>query len=259
MVKTLGRAALLALGLFVVQAVWSAVAMAGAAAQPGASVLPYVLASNLLIAAVLVRIAQRSPARGLPLLWPLGLVSAGIPVLYLLEAVFFDIGIPRHVLVTFFVQALVTGLAGAALGVLVVGKIGGASEALAPVPLRIGRLAGSTATYVVCYFVAGIIAWPFLRAYYETRPMPPVHLVFVLQIVRGLALSLIVWHLGRHEAAGRWPAALTAGLAFAIVGGIAPLIIPGNPYLPDPVRHAHLVEVGISNFVFGVVAARLLR
>ncbi len=259
MIRMLGRTVLLAVGLFVVQVVWAAVALPGAAAKGDGSLLAYVLASNLLIAAVLVRIGDRSPARGFSLFVVLAAVSAGIPLLYLLETVFFDLGIPRDAQILLFVQALVTGVAAAALGALVVGKIrGGVAAPLPPLPIRPGRLAASTLAYVVCYFVAGMIAWPLLRAHYEARPMPAVGIVLGLQIVRGLALSWLVWLLARHEPGGRWPVALTAGLALAIVGGIAPLIIPGNPYLPDAIRHVHLVEVGISNFLFGVIVALLL-
>jgi hypothetical protein len=108
------------------------------------------------------------------------------------------------------------------------------------------------------YTAAGLMAWPFLRSYYEGRPMPPLGTVLLLQIVRGALLSLLAWLVARHEPAGRRPAALSAGLAFSLIGGVAPLLIPGNPYLPDPTRQAHLVEVGISNLLFGVVAALLL-
>jgi hypothetical protein len=256
--RSLGRALALALGLFVIQALWAAAVPPAFENTAGGSVVPYVLASNLLIALVLVRIGERSPARGGPLVASLAAVTAGIPVLYLLETVFFDIGIPRDELRRLFGQAALTGTAAAVLAVLVVRKLTGASPPLPALPLRPGGLAASAAVYVACYFAAGLLAWPFLRPYYEGRAMPPVSGILVLQVVRGLALSLIVWWLARHEPGGRRPAMLTAGLAMSIVGGIAPLIIPGNPYLPDAARHAHLVEVGISNFVFGVLAARLL-
>jgi hypothetical protein len=32
-------------------------------------------------------------------------------------------------------------------------------------------------------------------------------------------------------------------------------MVPNNPFLPDAVRHVHLVEVGVSNFLFGALAA----
>jgi hypothetical protein len=37
----------------------------------------------------------------------------------------------------------------------------------------------------------------------------------------------------------------------------APLLLP-NPYMPEPVRMAHLVETASSNFVFGALIGFLL-
>ena len=260
--RSLGWSVRVAIGLFAVQIVWGALFLRGEPPVSGPSLMLYVLASNLFVALVLVRLAERSPARGLSLLTLLLAVAFGIPALYLLETVFFDIGIPKGRLGALYLQALVAGTAGAVLSAAAPGKLGGTlggePRPLRPVPLRPRRLALSTLSYVFVYSAAGLLAWPFLKAYYETRPMPPLGTVLALQVVRGAALSLLVWLIARHEPGGRRPAAVSSGLCLSIIGGIAPLMIPGNPYLPDAVRQAHLVEVGISNFLFGVVAARLL-
>ena len=256
--RFLVRSILVALVLVVVQAVAHGLIPGPAPAKAGASLLPYVLLSNWLVALVLVRLAERSPAAGVPLLGLLLAVTFGIPALYLLETVIFDIGIPQGQLPRLYLQAFVTGVGGAALAATAVGKlkrgVPGEAHDLRAVPLRPGRVALSAFAYVFVYFAAGIMAWPFLRPYYEGRPMPAGSTVLALQVVRGVLLSLLVWLVARHEARGLRPAALTAGLCLSVVGGIAPLLIPGNPYLPDAARHAHLVEVGISNFLFGVVA-----
>ena len=47
------------------------------------------------------------------------------------------------------------------------------------------------------------------------------------------------------------------GLTFSVLGGIAPLIIPSD-LMPVNIRWAHGIEVGISNFIFGMIAGRLL-
>ena len=249
------RTSILAVAMFAVQAAWAALVPPARVNTAGAAVLPYLLVSNLLIALVLVRVAGRSPARGGTLVAVLFAVAGGIPLLYLLEVVFFDIGIPPGELPKLFAQATVTGAASAVLTALVSGSLAGTGGVPTPLPLRPGRLAAAAAIYVVCYVVAGLSAWPFLSSYYVQRPMPSVTLVFGLQIVRGLALGAIVWWLARHEPGARTAAVLTAGLALSIVGGVAPLIVPGNPYLPDAIRHAHLIEVGISNFVVGAAVA----
>jgi hypothetical protein len=49
-----------------------------------------------------------------------------------------------------------------------------------------------------------------------------------------------------------WSAALSVGLTFTILSGVATLILP-NPFFPDAVRWAHFCEVTSSNFVFGCV------
>ncbi len=52
--------------------------------------------------------------------------------------------------------------------------------------------------------------------------------------------------------------AVLIGLTFAVIGGIAPLI-PPNELMPAYVRLGHGFEVGISNFIYGVLLAILLR
>jgi hypothetical protein len=56
---------------------------------------------------------------------------------------------------------------------------------------------------------------------------------------------------------GRWPeTAIALGLLFAVVMN-AQLLLP-NPYMPEPVRMAHLLETASSNFIFGVLIGWLL-
>jgi hypothetical protein len=56
---------------------------------------------------------------------------------------------------------------------------------------------------------------------------------------------------------GQWPeTALAIGLLFAVVMN-ARLLLP-NPYMPEPVRMAHLVETASSNFIFGLFTGWLL-
>jgi hypothetical protein len=51
---------------------------------------------------------------------------------------------------------------------------------------------------------------------------------------------------------------IVVGLLLAVVGGIAPLS-GSSGGMPEAVRMVHAVEVGISNFLFGVVIAWLLK
>jgi hypothetical protein len=54
----------------------------------------------------------------------------------------------------------------------------------------------------------------------------------------------------------RTETALAIGLLFAVVMN-AQLLLP-NPYMPEPVRLAHLIETASSNFIFGVLIGWLL-
>jgi hypothetical protein len=50
---------------------------------------------------------------------------------------------------------------------------------------------------------------------------------------------------------------LLVGLAFA--GFMIPELLLPNPIMPWPVRSVHMVEVGVSNFLFGAITALLLQ
>jgi hypothetical protein len=120
--------------------------------------------------------------------------------------------------------------------------------------LRIGL--GALA-YVVVYFTAGLTAFPFMADFYAGRSIPNPAYIALIQLFRGLgyvgiALALVRW-LPLH----RMGTALTVGLTLSILGGIAPLVVP-NIYLPTPVRLVHLIEVGVSNFVFAFFVGWLL-
>jgi hypothetical protein len=257
--KLFGRGALVALGLTVVQAIAAGVLLRPTP-EPGASTLTLALAANLLAALVYVHLAERSPARGGPLVAFLLAVAFGIPAVYLVEAVFFDIGMPSGELPMMYLFSLAVGVVGAVLAAGATGKLSArAPEPQRPVPFHAGRYALSALSYVFFYFAAGMIAWPFLKFFYEGRAMPAVAQVALLQVFRGAALSLIVWLIARNEPGGRGRAAFSAGLTLSVIGGVAPLMVPDNPYLPDAVRHVHLVEVGVSNFLFGALAVWLMR
>jgi hypothetical protein len=75
----------------------------------------------------------------------------------------------------------------------------------------------------------------------------------VLRAVLWTALALPVVLMMK----GQWQeTALAIGLLFAVVMN-AQLLLP-NPYMPEAVRMAHLVETASSNFVFGLLVGGLL-
>jgi hypothetical protein len=75
------------------------------------------------------------------------------------------------------------------------------------------------------------------------------------QVLRALcwtALALLVTRMLKRD---RLETALVIGLLFAVM--TAPLLLP-NPYMPEAVRMAHLIETASSNFIFGTFVAWLL-
>jgi hypothetical protein len=241
--------------LFVAEAVFGGLLMQGEPAGPPPG--SWLFLSNLLTASVFVGLAARFSVRGGGLAFWLFVVMFGIPANYLAETIFFSVGIPLPSIARFYVLEFGVRLVVAAF----VAWLFRAEAPLADVrPLApgAGALALCTIAYVVLYFVAGLAVIPYVRDFYATKgPLPAGHMVVLIQLGRGLAFTGIVLVITRFFAASRWGKAMAAGIVLAVVGAIAPLIVP-NVYLPADVRLAHLVETSLSNFAFGLIAAGLL-
>lgn len=110
--------------------------------------------------------------------------------------------------------------------------------------------------YFVLYLVAGLVASPYVIAFYKPRQLPTIGVVLLVEFGRGVLYVLAAW-LWVRIIPGRGHAALFLGAAYSILGGIAPLLRP-NPFMPPNVRLAHGFEVGISNFVFGLIVGWVL-
>ena len=132
------------------------------------------------------------------------------------------------------------------------------------------KLAVIAVVYVILYFTFGyFVAWrhPGVAEYYGgvdpgsfvaqmrtvLRNTPWLVPFQILRAMCWVALALPVIRMLK----GKWrETALSIGLLFAVVMN-APLLLP-NPYMPEPVRMAHLVETASSNFIFGVFIGWLL-
>ena len=129
-----------------------------------------------------------------------------------------------------------------------------------PVPSGLAwKLPAIVAAYILAYHGAGyLIAWQSaaVRAYYGEGVDIDAGRLLLVQVGRGAiwaGLALIAaWSL-RGPALHR---ALLAGTAFAVLMA-APLLYP-NGFMPWAVRSVHLVEIGVSNFLFGLFAVLLL-
>ena len=218
------------------------------------------LVVNACVAVMLAALAQQMRLRRSALGLTLAVALFGIEtVMSLIEAVVFnnDLKMPMDSVWKGAMSGLVRDvLAGVAIALMWRGQ---ASEA--PPVLRglVWKFPVIAVLYVICYFVAGaFIAWqsPEVRAYYANIADITLPYLLGVQFVRGLMWATIVLLLVRALKGGVWLVAVFTGLSLSVLMDLQ-LLYP-NPVMPWPVRSVHMVEVGISNFVFGVLAARLL-
>lgn len=227
---------------------------------PKVPVDPLGLAGGLLLqAAVLAFVAVRLPSPRSRRVALLFLVPFAMQAINLLEAYVFRIDVPRE----HFPALILHSLAVSALFALALDRIAGKPSDDAGAPAARSaldwtwRIAASDVLYVVVYFSAGMLVWPFVQHFYAQRPMPAVETIVQTQLFRGLVFTGLVWLLARRLDGTRGMRALLAGVTLSIVGGVVPLLSP-NPYMPDSIRLPHLVEVGVSNLLFGIAVALLL-
>lgn len=114
--------------------------------------------------------------------------------------------------------------------------------------------------YLVFYIIAGLIlsiTLPEMMDFYQDK-IPPMDLMIKTQLfLRGFIFVGVAILIVRTLKRTRLKKAIFIGLVFAILGGIAPLIQP-NELMPLYIRIGHSFEVGISNFVYGLVLGYLL-
>lgn len=121
------------------------------------------------------------------------------------------------------------------------------------------RIAAMALIYVVLYFAAGFfIAWQSeaVRSYYSNGmqiSMPP---TIVFQIFRGTLWALIALFIVSRLKGSLSSRALIMAILFAVLTA-AQLLYPA-PFFPWPVRQAHLIEVGTSEFIYGIIATVVL-
>ncbi len=230
-------------------------------------VLPFswlVPLSHGLTVGILYAVAVASGTRGWSLFGLLAVLYGGVGVINIqLENLVFTIMSPTDVM-----SGVATGLV-AAIGIaaaLAWGRMhdepiphGPANPALARGVWWKAPLLGGI--YVALFLTAGSLIFPFVRHFYAESHLitvPTFGVLVLIEFVRGLihagaSLPFLIRMAGR-----RTQAALLAGFALSILGGIAALLMPVDDVLPMDVRRVHMVEIFGSNFVFGVLTAFLL-
>jgi hypothetical protein len=223
----------------------------------------------LLNSAVLSHVILRSRWSGARLMAAVFVVFYGVAtVMSQIESAVFLTKLPPGTVPRLFLMGALVAAPFSVIAVLVLGRLrSGAADATGPhlvMPATqwTWKVAAIAVVYVLLYFSFGyFVAWqsPEVRAYYDgvmegsflaqlstdvgRRPW-----LIPVQIGRALlwtAIAVVVIRMIK----GSWREhALALALLFAVVN--SQLLLP-NPYMPEPVRMAHLLETAPSNFIFG--------
>jgi len=247
------------------------------AGQAGAGAVPLLIVC-FLETAVLTYLILRSRWAGWRLIAAVFFVFYGVTTFMpQIESTVFLTRLPPGFLPRLFLMGALIAAPFSVLAVLVLGKRKAETIDAEPNPRLImsatewaWKLVVIAVAYVILYFTFGyFIAWrnPAVREYYGgidpgsfvaqmgtvLRNTPWLVPFQILRAMFWVALALPVIRMMK----GRWPeTAVTIGLLFSVVMN-AQLLLP-NPYMPEPVRMAHLVETASSNLIFGVFVGWLL-
>jgi hypothetical protein len=248
-----------------------------ASGQTDASTLP-LLAVCFLEVIVLTPIILASTWRGWRLVAAVFFVYYGVTTFMpQIESAVFITQLPPGTLPRLFLMGALIAAPFSVLAVVILGKGKGDSvdtgdefRLVMPASEWAWKLVVIAATYLILYFTFGyFIAWrlPAVREYYGgidpgsfvaqmRNVLRDTPWLVPFQIVRAMcwvALALPVIRMLRGK---RPEAAIAIGLLFSVVMN-APLLL-SNPYMPAPVRMAHLVETASSNLIFGAFVGWLL-
>jgi len=116
--------------------------------------------------------------------------------------------------------------------------------------------------YALYYLVFGAITYRFFtKGYYPDAPQLVARLglwFWVIQIGRGVLMTLAVLPVIRTLRMTRAQAALAVGLLIWVAGGAAPLLLP-NPLMGPTLRSIFIIEILTENVSLGITAVLLLR
>ena len=278
--RTLTRILALTIVLFLCFALGSAIAMRGVTqpSQSGGSAALTLLLVCFLQAAGIAYLILRSRWTGWRLIAAVFVVYYGVTTFMpQIESAVFLTRLPAGVLPRLFLMGLLIAIPFSIFAVIILGKRNGAGQTAAsdsgvapPVSHSPWKVAIIAVVYVVLYFTFGyFIAWrsPAVREFYGgtdpgnffaqmqtvARDTP---WLIPFQIFRALCWTGIAVIIINMLQRSRTETALVIGYVFSVVM-CAPLLLP-NPYMPGPVRMAHLVETVSSTFIFGLFVGWLL-
>ena len=230
--------------------------------SPVPHLMEWMLLTTALTTAMLTVLAVRSEWRG----WKLGtavvLIPLAITSVNLLEGTVFlknsDLQWGRIFLLTVVSSALTIPVWAWVFG----RRQDGPVEHYHPIESksraeRAWKFALSDFSYIILYYGAGMVIFPFVKHFYATQQLPSPGTIIALQLlIRGPVFVLLCLVMTRMLGLPRMSGALAVGAIFTLISGVAPLLVP-NPVFPDSVRWVHFCEVTSENFVFGAIVAWL--
>lgn len=259
--KTSREVARVASGIAIATLVLAA-AMAAPDFHPAS--LGWVFLSALLTAGALGGVAVSARGGGWPVALAISLLYFGVFHFNTLnEAVFFDFGLSLATIAILLAKGFLVAVVLGPLLVLTLGRMNPQPAESGPGGARrsvggwLWRIALGDVSYIFLYFLAGMLVFPFVQDFYAAKTIPAVGDILKMQVFRGLVYIGVALPAVRLFEGNLRRGALALGLAFSVLGGIAPLVLP-NPLIPANVRLAHGIEIGVSNFIYGVILARLL-
>lgn len=122
------------------------------------------------------------------------------------------------------------------------------------------RVAAASLAYMVLYFAAGLTIYPHIAEFYATQGLSVGPWTAALQVLNGLVRGALYIAFAalllRSILASRWQVSLATAFLFPVAAGAVSLLIP-NPIMPESIRYWHMIEIGWSNFAFGLLAGFL--
>lgn len=214
---------------------------------------------NGVVAAVLGLLAAQTRLSRLRLGLFLFLVLFGAEAAMLVEAFYYidPAKLPQADLVKLAMQQAMTA---AVVATTAAALFRGETLGLEPAPDRlVVRLATLTVVYVVLYYAAGyFIAWQSadVRAFYGSSiRIEPVSQL-ALQLGRGLLWALLSLYAVRQLRGPIWLRAVILAVMFVVMTDIQ-LLYP-SATMPWVVRRVHMIEMGVSEAAYGLLAAVIL-
>jgi hypothetical protein len=220
--------------------------------------LQALLVVNGAIAVALALLAQRAHVVGWRLAVLIFVALYGLQsFMMIIDGLMFNDTL-RMSIAAYVAWGLCDAIVAAVVGVVAALLFRRAPEAAAAVPSGIfWRLVVLTVVYVFLYFSAGAWAWQHevLRNYYANMHVSLGPLM-ALQFVRGFLWAVISLFVVARIKGTLMSRALIMAVLFGVLA-VAQMLYP-NPVMPWAIRQIHMVEVGVSETLYGAIAAFVL-